>query len=120
VARQGGKVVSGPYEGRKIPQSPEWNGSLAVNYRHVITGELTGFGNVNYQFQTGGIQEIEGTPQLYDRGTTDVRLGVDYKTWEAAVFATNATNDSFLIYETTTMRRWNQPRVYGVQLRYRW
>ena len=120
VGRQEGKVKSGPFAGRKTPQTPEWNGSLAVNYRRELAAGLTGFANLTYNFETGGVQEIEQTPQLYDRGIYGARIGVDRGPWQAALVVTNAANESYIIFENETVRRWNQPRVYTVQLRYKW
>ena len=74
------------------PQTPVWNGSLNIDYRHDLVGGFRGFGNVTYSFQKGGIQEIEQFPKLHDSYTMDARVGIENGSVEVAVFATNLTN----------------------------
>lgn len=120
AARTDGEVIEGVYKDRPIPQNSDWNGSATVNYRRPIGGGFTGLVNLNYSFQAGGLQEIDAPFPLYDSGILDVRLGVERGGWSAAVYATNAANFDYIIFETINVRRWNQPRVYGAQLRYKW
>lgn len=120
AARTDGKVIEGIYKNRPIPQNSDWNGSATLNYRREIGGGFTGLINLNYAFAAGGMQEIDEPFPLYDSGILDVRLGVERNGWSAAVYATNAANFDYIIYETINVRRWNQPRVYGAQLRYKW
>ncbi len=118
-ARQKGKVVAGAFKGARTPQNPTWNGSLNLDYRHDLVGGFRGFGNVTYSFQKGGVQEIEQTPKLHDMYTMDARVGVENGTIEVAVFATNVTDYEYIIFETETVRRFNQPQLFGAQVRYK-
>lgn len=119
-ARQKGKVVAGRFKGAITPQTPVWNGSLNIDYRHALVGKFRGFGNVTYSFQKGGIQEIEQFPKLHDSYTMDARVGVENGSVEVAVFATNLTDYDYILFESETVRRWNQPRLFGAQVRYKW
>ncbi|MBL8769924.1 MAG: TonB-dependent receptor [Phenylobacterium sp.] len=120
AARQKGKVVAGRFKGARTPQTPVWNGSLNLDYRHDLVGGFRGFTNVTYSFQKGGIQEIEQFPKLHDSYTVDARIGVENGSIEAALYATNATDYDYIIFESETVRRWNQPRLFGAQVRYKW
>ncbi len=119
-ARQKGEVVAGRFKGATTPQTPVWNGSLNIDYRHDLVGGFRGFGNVTYSFQKGGIQEIEQFPKLHDSYTMDARVGIENGSIEVAVFATNLTDFDYILFESETVRRWNQPRLFGAQVRYKW
>ncbi len=119
-ARQKGKVVAGSFKGATTPQTPVWNGSFNIDYRHDLVGGFRGFGNLNYSFQKGGIQEIEQVPKLHDSYTMDARVGIENGIVELAAYATNVTDYDYIIFESATVRRWNQPRLFGVQAKYKW
>jgi len=119
-ARQKGKVVAGRFKGATTPQTPTWNGSLNIDYRHDLVGGFRGFANVTYSFQKGGIQEIEQVPKLHDSYGMDGRVGIENGSIEVALYATNLTDFDYIIFETETVRRWNQPRLFGAQIRYKW
>ena len=90
---------------------------------HVSAGERgeTAFvTNLAYRAQWGGAQEIAGTPKLSDYQQVDARMALDFGDWEAAVFANNAANTIYVNFGSATVKRWSQPRVYGVQFRYNW
>lgn len=55
-ARQKGEVIAGRFKGATTPQTPVWNGSLNIDYRHDLAGGFRGFANVTYSFQKGGIR----------------------------------------------------------------
>ena len=119
-ARQKGEVIAGRFKGATTPQTPVWNGSLNIDYRHDLAGGFRGFGNVTYSFQKGGIQEIEQFPKLHDSYTMDARIGIENGTLELALYATNITDYDYILFESETVRRWNQPRLFGAQARYKW
>ncbi|MFN3585326.1 TonB-dependent receptor [Phenylobacterium sp.] len=119
-SRQGGEIVDGPDKGKTGPQRPKWTATFSVNYRHDLPGGYTGFFNVKGNGRWGGVQEIAQTPKLYDYQIFDVRAGVQRNAWELALFANNAGNESYIVFDAPTTRRWNIPRTYGAQLRYGW
>lgn len=120
AARQKGKVVAGRFKGAQTPQTPVWNGSFNLDYRHDLVAGFRGFGNVTYSFQKGGVQEIEQTPKLHDSYGVDARVGIENGKVEVALYATNLTDYDYIIFESDTVRRWNQPRLFGAQIRYQW
>jgi iron complex outermembrane receptor protein len=119
-SRQEGEVVSGPFDGSSFPQVPDWVASATLNYRLPVWGATTLSTNLAYRGQWGGIQEITGVPKLSDYQQVDARAALDFGQWEAAVYANNAANNTYVNFGNVTLKRWSQPRVYGVQLRYKW
>jgi iron complex outermembrane receptor protein len=119
-SRQRGEVVSGPFDGARFPQVPDWVASATLNYRLPVWGTTTLSTNLAYRAQWGGIQEITGVPKLFDYQQVDARAALDFGKWEAAVYANNAANNIYVNFGSVTVKRWSQPRVYGVQLRYKW
>lgn len=119
-SRQGGKLVSGPFSGANIPQTPDSILGADLDYRHAALGGSTVFGHVNFAGQWGGVQEITHTPALADFQTWNVRLGVDFGHAQFSAFANNAFDEEHVIYATATAKRYSQPRVIGVELRYGW
>lgn len=119
-SRQGGKIKSGPDKGKKGPQRPDWTATFSLNYRRPLTDEWTGFFNVKGNGRWGGVQEIAQTPDLYDYQLLDARLGVQKGGLELSVYSNNVGNESYIVFDAPTTRRWNIPRTYGAQLRYAW
>lgn len=119
-SRQGGKVTSGPFKGASFPQVPDWVGSANLNYRIPFREGADLVANLAYRAQWGGVQEIAGTPRLSDYQQVDARIAMDFGRWEAAIFANNATNSTYVNFASATVKRWSQPRLYGLQLRYQW
>lgn len=117
---QWGKITSGPDKGRKGPQRPYWTGNINLNYRRPLVAGVDGFMNFKGNMRAGGVQEIKQTPELHDYQNFDLRLGATKDRWEAAVYANNLANESYIVFDSTTVRRWNFPRTYGAQLRYSW
>lgn len=119
-SRQGGEITSGPDKGRKGPQRPDWTANVSLNYRREIVADLVGFFNIKGSGRWGGVQEMAGTPELEDYQLLDVRVGVERGPWEAALFSNNVGDEAYIVFQGPTSRRWNIPRTYGAQLRYRW
>lgn len=119
AAWMSGKITSGPLAGSLIPQSPEWTGALTMNYRRPLTDTITGFANLVYSYQAGGVQEIEQTPLLVDRGLMDFRFGVNLgDSWELAANITNALDEDYIVFDAPTTMRQNVPRNITLQARY--
>lgn len=126
VSRQSGEVTDGVYKGRDLPQVPDWIAGADVNYNRPFIGDTRLFFNVNWSGQWGGRQELIRpgltTPNydLADMSLINGRVGVDIKDVQVSLFVTNATNEEFSIFNSSTTERLNTPRNWGVQLRYRW
>jgi iron complex outermembrane receptor protein len=100
---------------------PDWLASVDLTYRHPFVGDSTAFANLFYNAQWGGSQELTKTSvPLEDFQTINARLGVEVKSVQLTAFATNLTNRVFIVQRDASIRRYSQPRVYGVELRYRW
>ena len=119
-SRQGGKIVSGQFEGAVPPQLPKWLASANINYTHAIAGGLSGFGNLLYAARWGGVQEIEQTPELHDYQIVNGRIGVRKGHVEVAAYVNNLFDVTYLVFDATSARRWSQPRTWGGQILYRW
>jgi iron complex outermembrane receptor protein len=120
VSRQWGKITSGPDKGRKGPQRPDWTATMNLNYRHGLGQGYTGFVDIKGDLRSGGVQEIEQTPKLHDFQVFDLRMGVDKDNWQAAIYVNNFANESYIVYDSASARRWNFPQTYGAELTYRW
>ncbi len=119
-SRQGGKITSGPDKGKKGPQRPDWTGTFNLNYRRDLRDDYVGFFNIKGTGRWGGVQEIAQTPELNDYQIFDVRAGLQKNGWEFAVYSNNVGDESYIVFNAATTRRWNMPRTYGAQLRYSW
>ncbi len=120
VSRQWGKITSGPDKGRRGPQRPDWTGSFNLNYRRPVVEGVDGFINLKGNMRAGGVQEIAQTPDLHDYQIFDLRLGANIGQWEVAAYMNNFANESYIVFDSTTVRRWNFPQTYGAQVRYSW
>ena len=119
-SRQGGEVTSGRYSGLSLPQTPDWLASAEANYR-VPVADIEAFGNIAYNAQWGGVQELSATsPELSDFQVVNARLGVDIGHVQLAAYVDNLFDSVFLVAQDATIRRYSRPRVTGVQLRYNW
>ncbi|WP_293373689.1 TonB-dependent receptor [Phenylobacterium sp. SCN 70-31] len=119
-SRQGGEIKSGPDAGKKGPQRPDWTATFNLNYRRDLVNDWTGFFNIKGNGRWGGVQEIAQTPLLKDYQIFDVRAGVQKDGLELSVYSNNAGNESYIVFDAPTTRRWNLPRTYGAQVRYAW
>jgi iron complex outermembrane receptor protein len=136
AARQQAKFIDTPTNysgvpiiGTSVAQIPRWTMSASINYRHAVTTSTDGFVNVTYQGQRGGVQDTV-TPTappigLNNLDQVSMRVGVDIKKLELAVFVQNLTDakETLLQLQTNgvpTANRYNQPRTVGANLIYRW
>jgi iron complex outermembrane receptor protein len=119
-SRQWGKVTSGPDAGKSQPQRPDWTSTFNLNYRHPLAGDADGFINLKGSTRGGGVQEIAQTPPLHDYQIYDLRVGATKGPWEAAFWMNNFANDSYIVFESVSVRRFNIPRTYGLDVTYRW
>lgn len=130
LTKQAGEFTSGPDRDKRIPRIPTTGFKGDVNYSHGLGGDWFGFVNLRYASEYGGRQEINPdipipftTPQqfrfahLRDHELLDARLGVRTGKTEIAVYADNALDERYVVFETSTTNRLNAKRRIGVQLR---
>ena len=119
LSRQDGEVTDGPLEGLATAQTPEWIGSLNLNYSRRLTDTVNLISNAFYYGQSGGVQELtSATPELDDYQLLNLRLGLQISDLEVAVFANNVFNEDYVIFKSATTERLGQPRTTGLELRY--
>lgn len=130
LSRQEGEVTSGVYKGEELAQVPEWIAGADINFRRPFIGDTEIFGNINYNGQWGGVQELTRpvappavqAPNfpLEDAQIFNARAGVQFSNVEIALYVTNFTDEQYRVFKAAQTERLNQPRNWGVQLRYRW
>lgn len=120
ASTQEGKITSGVYNGDMPPQLPHYLTSANLNYSHPAPYDSTGFMNLTYNGRFGGVQEIAQTPKLHQYQLFNTRFGVRKGRVELAAFANNIFNTTYIEFEASSARRWNEPRTYGAQLIYKW
>ena len=121
ASRQEGKYFKSSLAGQKVPQSPNWIGSMNLYYQHALSERWTGFMNWNYRGQWGGLQNV-GAPifNLSDFQVVDLRLGVRERHLELAAYANNLTNTEYKLFIAPANFREAPPVTWGLQLRYNW
>lgn len=119
---QTGKIQSGNFAGARLPQTPKWTASATLSYQRPIIDEIRAFGVVKYRGQWGGVQDLStgSAIPLVDFQVLDVRGGVRTDSYELAVYATNVTNTQYQLLEAANNERVAPPRLWGVELRYKW
>lgn len=110
-------------DGDPLPLSPEWSWNFSTHYQRDLTNHLTGFvrGEVNHVGERWNMfRSIAARGQELDAYTTfNLRIGVAAKTWSAALFGTNLTNERIVTwapginYEIVAM-----PRVVGLNVKF--
>jgi outer membrane receptor protein involved in Fe transport len=132
-SRQSGKVTSGFYNGARLPQVPDWIASAQFNYRVPVARTTSAFFNINYQGTFGGLNELTpaNTPfyqpaavgpfqsPIDDISLVDLRTGVEIGPVELSVYARNAFDYRYVVYEAITTQRLNPRRLIGAQTRFR-
>ncbi|RAK51433.1 TonB-dependent receptor [Phenylobacterium deserti] len=86
--------------GGRLPNAPEWRGSLTVRYERDLTADLNGFVQVTASGQSGVNFTLEQDADLRQPayGTADASIGVRRADgrWGASLFVRNLTNEHFL------------------------
>lgn len=112
-----------------VPQIPDWTMSANVNYRHVFGERLSGFVNMNYSGQRGGVQDaVTAATPLITMDDFDVfgaQAGLDYQNVQFALSVKNLTDQEIEVLKFRQASnplsvRYNMPRTYAASLTYRW
>ena len=142
-----GVPIQGLRDGNRLPTVPEFQAALSLNYVGDQMGEWTPFGNLTWQYvgdRYTQVSDQEDNPRnvaLFDIGdptvsslnfplelpdyqVVNLRAGLRYKDFEAALFIQNLTDERALLSidrERGLRARYgyqtNQPRTVGVTLR---
>ena len=118
ASHQNGKVTTGVYSGLRLPQVPDFLGSVNLNFRHGFIGRSTLVANVLYSVQFDGLQELRvGSVKLDSFDLINLRLGVEVDRFTFSLFANNAGDEVYRVARDTTVNRYNIPRVIGIDAR---
>ncbi|MEM9142999.1 MAG: TonB-dependent receptor [Bacteroidota bacterium] len=98
--------------------SPEWSGSLGVNYATDLSKKWKGSLAVDYQFQSEMFFDPENTASQDAYGLLNSRLVVGSKNLEIALWAKNLTDVTYLSYGYSvsgagTFASYGLPQTYG-------
>ncbi len=120
-SRQGGEVQSGRFDGLDLAQVPDWLASANLNLRYPVANEVTLTGNILFNAQWGGKQELTATSvDLDDYQLVNLRGGVEFGKLRITAFANNVFDKVYFVAQAPTINRYSQPRLIGVELGYRW
>lgn len=126
-SRQDGEVVAGIFNGSELPQIADWTAGAELYYRRPFIGTSQIFGNVQYNAQWGGTQELTppASPPLDNFQIVNLRAGLRFSnalgSLDVTGYVNNLTDEVYITFgDATTTQRLSNPRTYGVQLRQRW
>lgn len=121
ASHQGGEVENGRFAGVALPQVPDYLASASLDYRVPVAADTEIFANMLYTAQWGGFQELRSTSvPLDDFELVNLRGGVEIDNVRLSIFADNVFDEVYRVARDTTIKRYNIPRVTGVELSYRW
>jgi iron complex outermembrane receptor protein len=90
----------GIQDGDPLPGAPTWNADASVEYDLHFTDAVKGFTTADWNWVGSSHGAVLKTDPDYNRPTYSLlglNAGVDYETWEIAVFAKNVLNDQKII-----------------------
>ena len=121
ASRQEGEVTAGPLSGLSLAQVPEWLASASFSLNYPLSDTISFHGNALLSTQSGGRQELTATSvELDDYQLLNLRAGLDIGSYRITAYATNALDQLYFVARAPTINRYNQPRVIGIELGYRW
>jgi iron complex outermembrane receptor protein len=127
LTNDNGLALYTPVEvGQMLPDAPKWSGSYIVTYEHALSGDLSGYGEINDHY-VGAEHPYLADPTTFGRGhSLGARLGVENvrERWNASLWVTNLTDTRPLTYafagsEGEQVSFYQKPRSVGVNLTYR-
>ncbi len=128
-----GRVFERPVEeGARLPLTPEWSGSLGIEWRPrgellnaqpFVRGDFAYVGEVVTNLE--GFESVIGqagvnTQAAYETG--DLRFGLEGEAWSGSLFIQNVWDERSVTFQSNRWARPRlsliQPRTYGIQFRY--
>ncbi|WP_293861124.1 TonB-dependent receptor [Steroidobacter sp.] len=84
--------------GQRLPNTPNFTGTLVVDYERPLSGDLRGFVRTSYLHMSNRLESLDDPNQLeylpsYD--VVDLRLGVRSDRWMAEVFGENVFDEVY-------------------------
>lgn len=118
-----------PVLGSSVAQIPDLTMSSVIDLRQPLSDTITGFINLSYSGQRGGVQDTItlATPQI-DMDDFDLfggRIGLNIGSYQIAAFVKNATDQKIQLLKFNQAGyplsvRWNPPRTFGLSASYKW
>jgi outer membrane receptor protein involved in Fe transport len=87
-----GATLSLAPEGGSLPDVPGWEGSILSQYKFPLGPGVDGFVRADYRYEGSRLAALGYTAQKTAFNIVNLRLGLDYRTWEWALFANNLNN----------------------------
>ena len=110
--------------GDPVDYAPRKSYSLSLDYRRAIAGTTEGFFRTDYQYSGRAQVSLRDFAQIVPlpaRDTLNIRLGLDWGSFEASLYGTNILNDSTPIqvgpYAAIAENVEQRPRTLGVNVR---
>jgi hypothetical protein len=114
--------------GTPIQDDPKWTGSASLNYRHDLDDTLALTARLDTTYVGSRTDETYSINTVPSYDLTNLRAGVETKTWSAVAFANNVANKRALLNDVTqaavNLATYNrvaisQPLTIGIDLNYR-
>ncbi|MEM9799391.1 MAG: TonB-dependent receptor [Planctomycetota bacterium] len=109
-------VGANDFSGNEFNPTPDWNGSLGVNY--ASPGGY--FGGVRVTRIGGGFEDPANTRSIFGYTTLDARAGYRWEGGEVELFARNLLDEFGLVRNASFFVVPNAPEFYGVNVSLRW
>lgn len=110
--------------GDPVDYAPRKSYSLSLDYRRAIAGTTEGFLRADYQYSGRAqvtLRDFAQIVALPAHDTLNIRLGLDWRSFEASLYGTNILNDSTPIqigpYGAIAENVEQRPRTLGVNVR---
>jgi iron complex outermembrane receptor protein len=121
ASHQGGEVKSGRFAGLDLAQVPDVLASVNLNFSYPVKGNVSLIANALLSMQWGGEQELRAnSADLDDYQLLNMRVGVEIGSVSVFAFANNLLDQVYFVAQAPTINRYSQPRVFGVEAKYRW
>ena len=117
-------------DGRRLAHTPEWAWTLGLRYDRAITGNRDIYGQATWSYTDERwnllARQSEQEPVLLDSyALVNLRAGINFRdgAWGAELFVNNATDERAEIFQNSGYYdpriTTNQPRTFGVRVRFR-
>ena len=107
--------------GNDINRLRDIQGALNLAYSHPVTPMADFFVSGGWQFSQGGLETqrgASGTVAQDDVDQVDARIGFRGDGWTVSAFVENLTDEIYRVQTVTSNDYFNQPRTFGIQVRY--
>ena len=106
--------------GDRFPNTPLWQGTTDVEYRHTLSGEWSAFVGANATYRTSTLSFFAGNSlfRLPAHPVVDLRTGLDHGNWRVELWGENITNRFYTTFAQrvtdTVIRTVGMPLTYGI------